>query len=195
MKSMVIIGLMALLVGCESDAIRFERAQGLTLETELEARQFESSDVVSGEESNSSTIKEDLETVGVLLGLGETRGAEMELYSVIETIEAQGENPGDYEQVTYYQQLLQSSEEDAVEIDPNHNHDFTGYDAVTFAIEEYGADNDDLVYLFDENFEHYGDDQIGYYVALKSLEQEAQGEEGIVLLLFVGEDGSITEIY
>lgn len=195
MKPILIIGFMALLVGCESGMIRFESAQGLTLETELEARQFESSDVVSGEESNSSTIEEDLENVGILLGLGETRGAEMELYSVIETIEAQGENPDDYEQVAYYQQLLQSSGEDAVEVDHDHDHDFTGYDAVTFAIEEYGADNDDIVYLFDENFEHYGDDQIGYYVALKSLELEAQGEDGIVLLLFVGEDGSITEIY
>lgn len=195
MKPILIIGFMALLVGCESGMIRFESAQGLTLETELEAKSFESVATVSGEESDSSSIEESLAYVGVLLGLGETRGAELELYSVIEAIEEQGENPDDYEQVAYYQQLLQSNEEDAVEVDHDHNHDFTGYDAVTFAIEEYGADNDDIVYLFDENFEHYGDDQIGYYVALKSLELEAQGEDGIVLLLFVGEDGSITEIY
>ena len=193
MKPIMAVVLIGLLTGCESGMIRFESAQGLTLGTELEARQFESQQVASKEESDDSTIEDDLEQVGVLLGLGETQGAQVELYSVIEKLQERGENPDDYEQVAYYQELLQSSGD--TENDLDHNHDFTGYDAVTFAIEEYGADNDDIVYLFDENFEHYGDDQIGYYVALKSLELEAQGEDGIVLLLFVGEDGSITEIY
>lgn len=195
MKPIMAVVLIGLLTGCESGMIRFESAQGLTLETELVARQFESQQVASKEESDDSTIEDDLEQVGVLLGLGETQGAQIELYSVIEKLQERGENPDDYEQVAYYQELLQSSGETENDFDYNHDHDFTGYDAVTFAIEEYGADNDDIVYLFDENFEHYGDDQIGYYVALKSLELEAQGEDGIVLLLFVGEDGSITEIY
>lgn len=195
MKPIMAVVLIGLLTGCESGMIRFESAQGLTLETELVARQFESQQVASKEESDHSTIEDDLEQVGVLLGLGETQGAQVELYSVIEKLQARGENPDDYEQVAYYQELLQSSGDMENDLDHNHDHDFTGYDAVTFAIEEYGADNDDIVYLFDENFEHYGDDQIGYYVALKSLELEAQGEDGIVLLLFVGEDGSITEIY
>lgn len=195
MKPIMAVVLIGLLTGCESGMIRFESAQGLTLGTELEARQFESQQVPSKEESDDSTIEDDLEQVGVLLGLGETQGAQVELYSVIEKLQEGGQNPDDYEQVAYYQELLQSSGDTENDLDYNHDHDFTGYDAVTFAIEEYGADNDDIVYLFDENFEHYGDDQIGYYVALKSLELEAQGEDGIVLLLFVGEDGSITEIY
>ena len=179
MKPIMAVVLIGLLTGCESGMIRFESAQGLTLETELVARQFESQQVASKEESDHSTIEDDLEQVGVLLGLGETQGAQVELYSVIEKLQARGENPDDYEQVAYYQELLQSSGDMENDLDHNHDHDFTGYDAVTFAIEEYGADNDDIVYLFDENFEHYGDDQIGYYVALKSLELEAQGEDGI----------------
>ena len=49
--------------------------------------------------------------------------------------------------------------------------------------------------MYDDNHEHYGDDQIGYYVALKSkVLQEKEGGDGIVLLLFVGDDGSITEL-
>lgn len=194
MKVIMLMGLIGLLTGCETGVIRFESAQGLTLGTELEAKSFESVVTVSKEESDSSSIEESLAYVGVLLGLGETQGAEIELYSVIEAIEEQGENPEDYEQVAYYQQLIRSSDE-VDTVDPSdHHHDFTGYQAVSIALEEYGAD-DDIVYLFDENFEHYGDDQIGYYVALKSLTLEAEGGDGIVLTLFVGEDGSITEIY
>ena len=61
-------------------------------------------------------------------------------------------------------------------------------------LERYGAD-DDIVYMYDENHEHYADNQIGYYVALKSKSlQEQEGGDGIILMLFVGEDGSITEL-
>ena len=49
--------------------------------------------------------------------------------------------------------------------------------------------------MYDETHEHYADDEIGYYVALRSIAlKEQEGGDGIVLLLFVGEDGSITEL-
>ena len=73
-------------------------------------------------------------------------------------------------------------------------HEFTGVDAVALAVDRYGSD-EDIVYMYDENHEHYGDNQIGYYVALKSkVLQETEGGDGIILMLFVAEDGTITEI-
>ncbi len=78
--------------------------------------------------------------------------------------------------------------------DQEHNHEFTGVDADALAVDRYGSD-EDIVYMYDENHEHYGDNQIGYYVALKSkVLQETEGGDGIILMLFVAEDGTITEI-
>lgn len=193
MKLIMLAMVVAFLTGCEADMIRFESAQGLTLDAEIEKKQLE--DVVTDvqEETEPASLEESLAYVEVLLGLGETRGAEMELYSIMDALEEEGKNPEDYEQLAYYQQLIEEASE--IEVVDEHNHEFTGYDAVSMAIEEYGADNDDIVYVFDETFEHYEEDKIGYYVAMKSLELEAQGEDGIVLMLFVGEDGSMTEVY
>ena len=183
----------AFLTGCEADMIRFERAQGLPLATEMEKKQLEDLATDVQEEREPASLEESLAYVEALLGIGETRGAEMELYSIMDALEGEGKNPEDYEQLAYYQQFI----EDAFELEgvDEHDHEFTGYDAVTMAIEEYGADNDDIVYVFDETFEHYEADKIGYYVAMKSLKLEAQGEDGIVLMLFVGENGSMTEIH
>ncbi len=174
-----------LLAGCSGNIVRFESAEGLTLDYQ------DSLDVVE-EVSVDSTISESLDYVAMLLGLGETRGAELELANVIELIEVEGLRLEDYPEIEELETLIASAEDTSS--DYAHAHDFSGTDAIQLAIEVYGA-SDDIVYMYDEMPEHYGDDLIGYYVALKSVELEEQGaDDPIVLLLFVGEDGSIAEL-
>lgn len=174
-----------LLVGCSGNVVRFESAEGLVLN-------YGESEAAVEEVSVESTIAQSLDYIAMLLGLGETRGAELELANVIELIEVEGLSLEDYPEIEELQVAIDSAEDTTSEY--AHAHDFSGTDAIQLAIEVYGA-SDDIVYMYDEMPEHYGDDLIGYYVALKSVELEEQGaEDPIVLMLFVGEDGSVSEL-
>ncbi|MGL4338113.1 MAG: hypothetical protein ACRCST_14605 [Turicibacter sp.] len=81
--------------------------------------------------------------------------------------------------------------DDEVCADESDHEQFTGPDAVSMALEKYGVD-DDIVYLYDAEPIHYGGG-IGYYVALKSMLLAAEGGDGIVMTLFVSDDGRIYE--
>lgn len=188
MKRLWVLGLISVLAGCSGNLVRFESAEGLVL-NELESKILgETTEEVSVE----STISEQLDYVAMLLGFGEERGAELELLNVIELIEVSGLNVEDYPEIEELQTLIASAEQTGD--DHEHAHDFSGTDAIQLAIEVYGA-SDDIVYMYDDMPEHYGEDMIGYYVALKSKELEEQGaEDPVILLLFVGEDGSIAEL-
>jgi len=79
---------------------------------------------------------------------------------------------------------------------------FTGAAAVAIAMERFGT-SDDIAYFYHDNpsffspsYEQYGDfTQMGFYVAIKSVPMlEAGSDDTILRLLFVADDGSITEL-
>ena len=140
---------------------------------------------------SDASIEDELSYIETLVGVEEFSAAKLAL----ETLESNLTQPIDNEELSArLMTLKQSLSEVEVSEKECHDHAFTGADAVAIAVERYGAD-DDIVYMYDENHEHYADNQIGYYVALKSKSlQEQEGGDGIILMLFVGEDGSITEL-
>ena len=145
----------------------------------------------SGELLNANVIEEELSYIETLVGIDEYQAAKVALEDFLFELEGDIVDEGQKDRIKQLEDVLSEIE---VTEDVGHEHAFTAVDAVAIAMERYGAD-DDIVYMYDETHEHYGDDEIGYYVALRSIAlQEQDGGDGIVLLLFVGEDGSITEL-
>lgn len=178
---LLIVALVSL-TGCMNDSenlIQDEEVKDSEVETEIPAFHLE-----------PASIEDELSHIETLIGVEEFQAAKNALDLLLSELD---ESFMTDEQVTLINELqLMLSEVEWS--DEEHNHEFTGVDAVALAIERYGAD-DDIVYMYDDNHEHYGDDQIGYYVALKSKRLEAKEDsDGIVLMLFVGDDGSITEL-
>ena len=179
--------MVGLLAGC-SNVIEPEEEDGLVL-NDIENKEFKKT---VEEVSSHDQILEQLDDVAILIGFGEIWGAKLELANAIELIELEGLKIEDYPEIQELEMLIASAEETS----PDHQdaHGFSGPQAVQIAIEAYGS-SDDIVYMYDQMPEHYGDDLIGYYVALKSKQLEEEGaEDPIVLMLFVGEDGSIAEL-
>ena len=145
-----------------------------------------------GKSLSHSTIEEEIAYIEMLVGVEELHAAKVALNGFLSELNGP---VGTEEQLIRISQLKDVLSEVEVSEDGTHNHTFTAVDAVALAMERYGTDDEDIIYMYDDNHEHYGDDQIGYYVALKSkVLQEKEGGDGIVLLLFVGDDGSITEL-
>lgn len=140
---------------------------------------------------SDSSIEEELSYIEALIGVEELSAAKMALETLESEMSSPVNNDDLFQRLTVLKETLSEVE---ISEEDNHDHAFTGVDAVAIAIDRYGAD-DDIVYMYDENHEHYGENQIGYYVALKSKSlQEQEGGDGIVLMLFVGDDGSIAEL-
>lgn len=136
------------------------------------------------------SLEEGLDYIEALVGVDELSAAK----GVLNELLAELNGGGTEEQRERITKLKQTLDEVEVSEEQEHHHEFTGVDAVALAVDRYGAD-DDIIYMYDENHEHYGDNQIGYYVALKSkVMQETEGGDGIILMLFVGDDGTITEL-
>ena len=145
-----------------------------------------------GKSLSHSTIEEEITYIEMLVGVEELHAAKVALNGFLSELNGPA---GTEEQLIRISQLKDVLSEVEVSEDGTHQHTFTAVDAVALAMERYGTDDEDIIYMYDDNHEHYGDDQIGYYVALKSkVLQEKEGGDGIVLLLFVGDDGSITEL-
>ena len=145
-----------------------------------------------GKSLSHSTIEEEITYIEMLVGVEELHAAKVALNGFLSELNGP---VGTEEQLIRISQLKDVLSEVEVSEDGTHHHTFTAVDAVALAMERYGTDDEDIIYMYDDNHEHYGDDQIGYYVALKSkVLQEKEGGDGIVLLLFVGDDGSITEL-
>ena len=145
-----------------------------------------------GKSLSHSTIEEEIAYIEMLVGVEELHAAKVALNGFLSELNGP---VGTEEQLIRINELKEVLSEVEVSEDGTHQHMFTGVDAVALAMERYGTDDEDIIYMYDDNHEHYGDDQIGYYVALKSkVLQEKEGGDGIVLLLFVGDDGSITEL-
>lgn len=145
-----------------------------------------------GKSLSHSKIEEEITYIEMLVGVEELHAAKVALNGFLSELNGP---VGTEEQLIRISQLKDVLSEVEVSEDGTHNHTFTAVDAVALAMERYGTDDEDIIYMYDDNHEHYGEDQIGYYVALKSkVLQEKEGGDGIVLLLFVGDDGSITEL-
>lgn len=177
LKHILIVSLLISLVGCTNEV---EESESLLSESSTVEQQL-----------NHEEIEAELTYIETLVGVEELSAAKLAL----ETLESQLIKLDiDEELSERLTELKETLSQVDVSGDDCHDHSFTGVDAVSIAIERYGAD-DDIVYMYDENHEHYADDQIGYYVALKSKSlQEQEGGDGIILLLFIGEDGSISEL-
>ena len=160
--------------------------------SEVESTSYvEESSQAVGKLLNANVIEEELSYIETLVGIDEYQAAKVALEDFLFELEGDIVDEGQKDRIKQLEDVLSEIE---VTEDVGHEHAFTAVDAVAIAMERYGAD-DDIVYMYDETHEHYGDDEIGYYVALRSIAlQEQEGGDGIVLLLFVGEDGSITEL-
>lgn len=179
MRRLLISFLMIGLVGCGNVVEEVSEAESTAYVEE------------SGELLNANVIEEELSYIETLVGIGEYQAAKAILENFLFELEGDIVDEGQKERIKQLEDVLSDIE---VTEDTSHEHAFTAVDAVSIAMERYGAD-DDIVYMYDDTHEHYADDQIGYYVALRSIAlQEQEGGDGIVLLLFVGEDGSITEL-
>ena len=179
LASFLILGL----VGCGNEVEE-------VLEVDSAAYVEKSSKAV-GKLLNANVIEDELSYIETLVGIDEHQAAKVALEDFLFEL---GGDIVDEEQKDRIKQLEDVLSEIEVTEDTSHEHAFTAVDAVAIAMERYGAD-DDIVYMYDETHEHYADDLIGYYVALRSIAlQEQEGGDGIVLFLFVGEDGSITEL-
>lgn len=143
----------------------------------------------NGTNLSERSLEEGLNYIEALVGVDELAAAKGVLNELLVELDDEGTD----EQRERLNVLKETLHEVEVH-DQEHQHEFTGVDAVALAVDRYGSD-EDIVYMYDENHEHYGDNQIGYYVALKSkVLQETEGGDGIILMLFVAEDGTVTEI-
>ena len=160
-------------------------------ESDVNEEQSSPSALSVGQALSDSSIEEELSYIEALIGVEELSAAKLALETLESELSGPVNNDDLFQRLTALKETLSEVE---VSEEDNHDHAFTGVDAVAIAIERYGAD-DDIVYMYDENHEHYGDNQIGYYVALKSKSlQEQEGGDGIILMLFIGDDGSIAEL-
>ena len=183
MRKLLLSFLMLGLVGCGNVAEEVSEVDSTSY--------VEESSKAVGKLLNANVIEEELSYIETLVGIDEHQAAKVALEDLLFKLEGDIVDKGHKERIKQLENLLSDIE---VTEDMSHEHAFTAVDAVSIAMERYGAD-DDIVYMYDETHEHYADDQIGYYVALRSIAlQEQEGGDGIVLLLFVGEDGSITEL-
>ena len=173
------------LIACSNDV-------GIQEEAGIQATSSDQTTQAIGKSLSHSTIEEEITYIEMLVGVEELHAAKVALNGFLSQLNGP---VGTEEQLIRISQLKDVLSEVEVSEDGTHNHTFTAVDAVALAMERYGTDDEDIIYMYDDNHEHYGDDQIGYYVALKSkVLQEKEGGDGIVLLLFVGDDGSITEL-
>ena len=182
MRKLLVSFLILGVVGCGNVAEE-------VLEVESTAYVEESSKAV-GKLLNANVIEEELSYIETLVGIDEYQAAKVALEDFLFELEGDIVDEGQKDRIKQLEDVLSEIEVTAA---TSHDHAFTAVDAVAIAMERYGAD--DIVYMYDETHEHYADDLIGYYVALRSIAlQEQEGGDGIVLLLFVGEDGSIIEL-
>ncbi|HAX73024.1 MAG TPA: hypothetical protein DCY20_05820, partial [Firmicutes bacterium] len=110
---------------------------------------------------------------------------------ISESLEQENSEPTEEEIDQTVSDLFATFDDIGCEDETDHEH-FTAIDAVSIALEKYGAD-DDYTYLYEADPVHYGGG-IGYYVAIKSKKLEAEGGDGIMMTLFVSDDGEIYEI-
>ena len=173
------------LIACANDS-------GIQEEAGIEPTSLDETTQAVGKSLNHSIIEEEITYIEMLVGVEELHAAKVALNGFLSELNGP---IGTEEQLIRISQLKDVLSEVEVSEDGTHHHTFTAVDAVALAMERYGTDDEDIIYMYDDNHEHYGDDQIGYYVALKSkVLQEKEGGDGIVLLLFIGDDGSITEL-
>lgn len=162
------------------------------VEAGIETASLDETTQAVGANLTQSMIEEELTYIETLVGIEELYAAKVALNGFLSELNGP---VGTEEQLSRINELKEVLSEVEVDEYETHDHAFSAVDAVALAMERYGTEDDDIIYMYDDNHEHYGDDQIGYYVALKSkILQEKEGGDGIVLILFVGEDGSITEL-
>lgn len=180
------------LMACANDSDIDEETGSNSENSEIETASLDETSEAVGKLLNKSVIDEELTYIETLIGIEELQAAKTALEGLLSELSGP---IGDEEQLTRINELKTVLSEVEVSENDSHDHTFTGVDAVALAMERYGSNDEDIVYMYDENHEHYGEDQIGYYVALKSKTlQEQEGGDGVVLLLFVGDDGSIVEL-
>ncbi len=189
---LIVLSITISLMACANDSDVGEGTTGDSENSSVEAASLDETSKVVGKLLNESVIEEELTYIETLVGIEELQAAKTALEGLLSELNGP---IGNEEQLTRINELKTVLSEVEVSEEDSHDHAFTGVDAVALAMERYGADDEDIVYMYDDNHEHYGEDQIGYYVALKSKTlQEQEGGDGIVLLLFVGDDGSIVEL-
>lgn len=173
------------LIACANDSAIQE-------ESAVKTKSLDETTQAVGKSLSQSEIEEEIAYIEMLVGVEELHAAKVALNEFLSEL---NRPIGTEDQLIRISQLKDVLSEVDVSEEAIHSHAFSAVDAVALAMERYGTDDDDIIYMYDDNHEHYGDDQIGYYVALKSkVLQEKEGGDGIVLLLFVGDDGSITEL-
>ena len=184
-KVFMTLSLSMSLIACANDS-------GIQEEAGIQSTSLDETTQAVGKSLSHSTIEEEITYIEMLVGVEELHAAKVALNGFLSELNGP---VGTEEQLIRISQLKDVLSEVEISEDGTHHHAFTAVDAVALAMERYGTDDEDIIYMYDDNHEHYGDDQIGFYVALKSkVLQEKEGGDGIVLLLFVGDDGSITEL-
>ena len=186
MKLRIAILSSLLLVGCQQ--------LGSDVIDELEKTQPQYTSTIEPE-INEEWIESEIIYIESLIGIGEINSARLYLNDLLFTINGEVNNQLQQARINTMIILLEdlSFEEDIEE--HQHVHGFTGADAVAIAMNYYDVDSD-IIFMYHEIPSYFGEDQVGFYVALKSrtLLESDNGSDGIVMKIFVSSDGQIQEI-
>ena len=169
MKWIQILGLSLFLVGCQ-EVMEYEEEQEVT----------------------EVSLDSELTYIEFLIGMEELGEARLALDDLLLSLDGEVNDALQQSRINTMLMLLEGVNPELVIHD---SHDFTGSDAVIMAMEQYDVD-DDIVFMYHNEPSHFGDDQLGYYVVLKSLSlmESDQNSDSIILTLFVSDDGKIEEI-
>ena len=165
MRKLLASFLMLGLVGCGNVVEEVSEAESIAY--------VEESSKAVGKLLNANVIEEELSYIETLVGIDEYQAAKVALEDFLFELEGDIVDEEHTERIKQLEDVLSVIE---VSEDTSHDHTFTAVDAVAIAMERYGTD-DDIVYMYDETHEHYANDEIGYYVALRSIAlQEQEGD-------------------
>ena len=102
-----------------------------------------------GKSLSHSTIQEELAYIEMLVGVEELHAAKVALNGFLSELNGP---VGTEEQLIRISQLKDVLSEVEVSEDGTHNHTFTAVDAVALAMERYGTDDEDIIYMYDDSF-------------------------------------------
>jgi len=180
MKIQTVTGLSLLLIGC---------GQELEVDGEVIALGDE---LIREFESGYTSFENEITYIEMLIGNNEMEAANAALNHLLFSTNGTVIDELQQARINTLITLLEYGESERI---VEYTADFTGIDAIAIAKDYYGND-EDIIYMYHEEPSYFGINEIGYYVALKSvsLMESDQNSDGIVLNLFVSSDGKIEVI-
>lgn len=137
-------------------------------------------------------IENEITYIEMLVSLEEMQAAKQALNELLFSLNHQVENPLQKARLNTLIVLLENIESENAATAERF---FTGTDAIAIVKDAFGQ-LDDVLYVYHRYPSQFGTYGIGYHVALKSISllESDQESDGIILKLFVSEDGQIVEL-